>query len=131
MVPFNIIFLLALIKLSVSQALLNSYFKLYAKDFDATIPFIRQYQYYEYKTAGPSKNIGLIECMAYCIDAGGCYSITLAKTNNEFFCRIFATIPVLGIHIAPANASFVYVDASNKIFFCIRTQFLNNSLFGW
>ena len=105
-----IILLLAIVKVITSQKPMSSTFKLYAKDFDATIPFIRQYQF---KTAGPSKNIGLIECMAYCIDAGGCYSITLAKTNNEFFCRIFATIPVLGIHIAPANASFVYVDASN------------------
>ena len=111
MIQFKlIILLLAVVKLITSLKPISSTFKLYAKDFDATVPFIRQYQY---KTAGPSQNIGLIECIGYCIDTGGCYSITLAKSKNEFFCRIFATIPVLGIHIAPANASFVYVDASN------------------
>ena len=120
MVYFKIIFWLALVKLSVSQSLLNSYFKLYAKDFDATKSFIRQYQYYEYKTAGPSKNSGLIECMAYCSRLNSCFSISISPRNDGSFCRVFSSIPLLNSHVTSTNGSFIYVDAGIYILLSLK-----------
>lgn len=112
MVPFKayfkINFLLALIKLSVSQTLLNSYFKLYAKDSDVTTSFWSQYQLV---SAGFSRNIGLTECISYCSRLNGCYSVSLSRRNDSNFCRVFNSVPVISFHITQANSSNVYVDA--------------------
>lgn len=114
MIQAKLILSFAIIKLIASQKPITSTFKLYAKDYDATIPFIRKYQF---KTAGPSQNIGPIECMSYCIDLTGCYTLTITKTDNQIFCRMFGSIPLFGYHISPANSSYVYVDASKNCSF--------------
>lgn len=117
MIRAKLILLFAIIKLIASQKPITSTFKLYAKDYDATIPFIRKYQF---KTAGPSQNIGPIECMSYCIDLTGCYTLTITKTDNQIFCRMFGSIPLFGYHISPANSSYVYVDASKNCSFFFK-----------
>ena len=111
---FVVNFLLAIIKLSLSQTFLDTFFELYARDNDVTEPFVSQYQL---ASTGHHHNISLAECSSYCSSLKYCFSIALNK--NENYCKVFNTLPLLGSYLSPTNGSDVYIVPGGFYFFSI------------
>lgn len=108
----NIYFLCAIIKLSLSQTFLSTYFELYAKENDVTQSFWNRYQL---ASTGYYHKITLTECISYCSSLKYCFSISLNKDEN--YCRVFNEIPLLDSQLSPANGSDVYIVAGWLFYF--------------